>query len=104
MDIWNRYRHAYLNPDYTYVRKIERPEGTWTMTYVWGGIDFSRPPRRQVSKAEFRAAHPGLAKRAKRATHRTVTDASGLVWLGAGKAKPAQKRLKLEARRWLRPR
>ena len=39
------------------------------------------------------------------ASQRTVTrTVRDLVWLGAGKAKPAQKRLKLEARRWLRPR
>ena len=97
MDIWNRYRHAYLNLDYTYVRKIERPEGTWTMTYVWGGIDFSWMPGGEVPSRPSSARPTRGSRVARQATRRMVTDASGLVWLGAGKAKPAQKRLKLEA-------
>jgi uncharacterized repeat protein (TIGR01451 family) len=55
----------------------------WTRIYSFGGVDFSRPERRNVSAREFRAGHPRLARQARRA-EREPARAGNEVWIGGG--------------------
>jgi Xanthomonas XOO_2897-like deaminase/Domain of unknown function DUF11 len=94
MDIFNQYLHAYRNPDFSYTRTFEQGGQTYTFTYVMGGVDFSRTPRENVSKQDFRARWPGRAKEAKKSLQAPSTGADGQVWLGAGERTDVQPRIR----------
>jgi uncharacterized repeat protein (TIGR01451 family) len=94
MDIFNTYLTSARNGDYSYQRTVEQDGNTHTLTYVMGGVDFSRTPRQNVSRQDFRARWPKLARRARRSLNEPATDASGEVWLGAGRRAAAQPRIR----------
>lgn len=66
---------------------VERPKETggvqWIRVYSFGGVNFSAAPRRNVSAREFRAQHPRLARRVRRAERAPAADGEQ-VWLGGG--------------------
>jgi Xanthomonas XOO_2897-like deaminase/Domain of unknown function DUF11 len=94
MDIFNQYLHAYRNPDYSYTRTVEQGGQTYTLTFVMGGVDFSRTPRQNVSNKDFRARWPERAKEARKAVQAPSTGADGQVWLGAGERTDIQPRIR----------
>ena len=99
-DVFNRFLQKYYNPDYRYQRKIPRPDGVWTLNYVFGGVDFSKTPRRNVSRRDFRSRWPRLASQARGSVRRARSDAArNEVWMGArAKRGKDQPRIRAEAR------
>jgi uncharacterized repeat protein (TIGR01451 family) len=94
MDTFNAYLTSYRNGDYSYTRTAEEGGTTHTLTYVMGGVDFSRTPRQNVSRRDFKARWPKLASRAQRSVKQPATDSPGEVWLGAGRRDVAQPRIR----------
>jgi uncharacterized repeat protein (TIGR01451 family) len=67
-------------------RQKQTGEVVWTRIYSFGGVNFSAAPRRNVSARDFKANHPRLARRVKRA-QREPTLAGDEVWVGGGDAR-----------------
>ena len=68
-----------------------------TLNYVFGGVDFSKTPRRNVSRRDFRSRWPRLASQARGSVRRARADAArNEVWMGArakrGKDQPRSPR------------
>jgi Xanthomonas XOO_2897-like deaminase len=86
LDVFNRYAHSYRNGDFSTTRsgRVNGQDYTWPM--VFGGVDFSRTPRKSVSKAEFREKWPKLERRV-RTAHRRPARRGGEVWLGGETAR-----------------
>jgi uncharacterized repeat protein (TIGR01451 family) len=96
MDIFNQYLHQYRNPDYSYTRTFEQDGQTLTMTYAMGGVDFSKTPRQNVSKQDFKARYGERAKQTRKSLEAPASDADGRVWLGAGERGVTQPRIRNE--------
>jgi len=68
-------------------------EGEWTATrgertLIYGGVDFSRTPRRKVTRRQFERRWPRLSRQAHRSQRRPVAQGDE-VWLGGGSGREA---------------
>ena len=71
---------------------VQRPKNTggveWIRVYSFGGVNFSRAPRHNVTAQQFKASHPRLARQVRRAQQQpTVTGDE--VWVGGADARAA---------------
>ena len=60
----------------------------WTRVYSFGGVDFSRPERENVSAREFRTKYPKLESKVRRAERRPTRDGDE-IWVGGADAHAA---------------
>jgi hypothetical protein len=83
LDVFNRYVASVRDGEFKVERPVQYGPHTYAVTYVYGGVDFSQTPARNVGGAEFKARFPTLAARVRRALQRPARDPQrGEVWLG----------------------
>jgi LPXTG-motif cell wall-anchored protein len=68
-ELFKKYRDIFLNGEFQY--DVDTDEGV--MVYIVGGVDFSKQPKRNISKAEFTAGHSNLPRQTQTSV-RTLTD------------------------------
>ncbi|GAB2966033.1 hypothetical protein GCM10023080_029810 [Streptomyces pseudoechinosporeus] len=78
-DTYQRYLKSFNQGDY----KFERRSGNWIYTYTVGGVDFSKSPKQDISRAQFTKEEPGMPGTAAN-SRAQVTDYrdTGTTWLG----------------------
>jgi hypothetical protein len=82
-DTWDRFVKSYKDGEFQ-VERTSR-EGTMQVTrlYVYGGVDFSDIPERQLSSADFTGKRPAMDAAVKAAMAAPVAEAGdGPTWLG----------------------
>ncbi|MEU0372697.1 hypothetical protein ABZ070_20995 [Streptomyces sp. NPDC006283] len=84
---WDAYMKSYTEGDYSYPCNI----GGENKTCVMGGVDFSKAPKRNITKVRFEAEHPRLDKDTKTSVKtETAYRDSGTVLIGGnGSGRPA---------------
>jgi hypothetical protein len=84
------------DPFETYNRFLQSfRQGEWRVqrgnrVLVYGGVDFSRTPKRKVSAREFRRSHARVADRV-RSSQRRAALQGGEAWLGGGSGRQASR-------------
>ncbi|WP_159054742.1 hypothetical protein [Streptomyces dysideae] len=83
-DTFDQYVRSYTRGDYRFTRKVTKGNYIYTYTYVYGGVDLTSVPLRQISDSSFDARYSGLTKDIDASlTKPTGGDGSGALWLGA---------------------
>jgi hypothetical protein len=81
-DVFNRYVRSFKHGEFN-LKRVSR-EGNLIMTrsYIFGGVDFTSVPLRQVNRAELKTLRPGIKRRLARALWRPTADReTGTIWL-----------------------
>jgi hypothetical protein len=94
-----RVLRSFRQGEWTAQRDVRVGDQLYTRTLIYGGVDFSRTPRRRVTRPEFTAKWPGLAKRMRQA-HVDPPRTRGAARSGGGSARSANR---LRAPRLPRP-
>ncbi|MFI8520495.1 LPXTG cell wall anchor domain-containing protein [Streptomyces sp. NPDC085481] len=55
-EVWKKYRKSFMEGDYTY----EFEDGGLVYTMTVGGVDFSKAPKKNISRTQFTAEKPNL--------------------------------------------
>ncbi|MFB7223714.1 PT domain-containing protein [Streptomyces sp. NPDC056227] len=95
---WDEYMKSYTQGDYSYPCQVDGQNKTCIM----GGVDFSKAPKRNISKTEFNLQHPRTDTTTKTSRTTTVTyrnsntvmfggSSSGQVYNGGGNETPGPK-------------
>jgi hypothetical protein len=89
-DVFDRYVTSYTKGEFNVKHRVRVGNLVGIRTYVWGGVDFSRVPRRNVSPRELATIQPGLARLISTALSQPAVDPqSGEVWLAGTSFDPA---------------
>jgi hypothetical protein len=82
-DVFNQYVQSYTKGEFTVTHTTRQGNVVHTMTYVYGGVDFSNIPRTRLSGTSFANRRPALAATASTAAFAPMTEpGSKLIWLG----------------------
>ncbi|WP_244258277.1 LPXTG cell wall anchor domain-containing protein [Streptomyces sp. Tu 2975] len=68
-ELFKKYRDIFLNGEFQY--DVDTDEGV--MVYIVGGVDFSKQPKRNISKTEFTTGHSNLPRQTQTSV-KTLTD------------------------------
>ncbi len=83
IDVFNRYVASVRDGEFKVQRPSQHGNDTYTRFYVYGGVDFSQTPARNVDAAQFEARFPALGRRVRRSLRRPALDAQrGELWVG----------------------
>ena len=82
-DVFNQMLTSIRNGEWTVVRDVASGGQVYKRTLTYGGVDFSQTPRQNVSRADFKARYPKLAKQARRARFEAEAGQDG-TWIGGG--------------------
>lgn len=86
-DVYQAYVKSYREGEFRVKHTTRRGNYLITNVYVYGGVNFTRVPRDQMSDGAFGREHPRLASSADQARTGPVADAaSGTTWLGGSSA------------------
>ena len=89
MDIFNQMLTSTRNGEWTVERDVPSGGQVYKRTLIYGGVDFSQAPRQNVSRDDFKARYPRLAKQARRAQVEAISDTDqGQTWIGGGDDRP----------------
>ncbi|MFD8546283.1 hypothetical protein [Streptomyces sp. NPDC059649] len=78
--VFKKYRKIFTKGEFQY----EIPAGGRTQIYIVGGVDFSKSPKRNVTRLQFNIEHPRLDKTTKQSQRAQVTyNDTDTVYLGA---------------------
>lgn len=79
-ELFQRYRKIFLEGEFRY--DVDTEEGV--LVYIVGGVDFSKQPKKNMDKADFRKEHPYKPRTAQFAVGQLTDDADkdGFVMLG----------------------
>jgi hypothetical protein len=81
-DTWNRFVRSYKDGEFRVERTSEEGNMLVTRLFVYGGVDFSKIPERQLSSADFTGKRPGMDAAVKAATVAPAAEVGGPLWLG----------------------
>ncbi|MCX2181699.1 LPXTG cell wall anchor domain-containing protein [Streptomyces sp. SKN60] len=56
-EVWKNYRKSFMEGDYKY----EYKEGEYVYTLTVGGVDFSKSPKKNITRTQFNAEKPNLS-------------------------------------------
>jgi hypothetical protein len=83
MGVFNQYLQSVRDGEFRVEHQLPSGNTVYTRTYVYGGVDFSRAPRQNVTRRDFIARWPRLARDVRRALRRPARDVQrGDIWLG----------------------
>jgi uncharacterized repeat protein (TIGR01451 family) len=89
MDVFNQMLASTRNGEWTVERDVPSGGQVYKRTLIYGGVDFSQTPRQNVSRADFKARYPRLAKQARNAQIEATPDADqNQTWIGGGDDRP----------------
>ncbi|WP_181723034.1 hypothetical protein [Nocardia gipuzkoensis] len=78
-EVFDRYVHSYNNYEFNVTKEVPQGDLVYTMTYTYGGVDFSQVPLNKSSQ-HAQADVPGVVDRS---FDQTATDQRGKVWFGS---------------------
>ncbi|WP_327098937.1 hypothetical protein OIE68_09180 [Nocardia vinacea] len=78
-EVFDRYVHSYNNFEFNVTKEVTQGDRVYTMTYTYGGVDFSQVPLNKSSQ-HAQADVPGVVDRS---FEQTATDQRGKVWFGS---------------------
>ncbi|MFE7775765.1 hypothetical protein ACFU5O_18060 [Streptomyces sp. NPDC057445] len=70
--VYADYMKSYREGDFHFKRKYEQDGTVLEFEFATGGVDFSKQPKRNISKVRFQAEHPELPDTAQQSTKSTV--------------------------------
>ncbi|MFI9508813.1 hypothetical protein [Nocardia sp. NPDC052566] len=78
-EVFDRYVQSYNNFEFNVTREIPQGDVVYTMTYTYGGVDFSKVPLNKSAR-HVQADVPGVVDRS---FEQAATDQQGKVWFGS---------------------
>jgi hypothetical protein len=82
-DVFQRYVQSYTNGEFNVTHTTRRGNVVETMTYVFGGVDFTHIPRTKLGGAAFAKQRSALPAAVTNAVYRPTDEQGGkVVWLG----------------------
>ena len=89
MDVFNQMLTSTRNGEWTVERDVQSGGQAYKRTLIYGGVDFSQTPRQNVSRTDFKARYPRLAKQARQAQFDATPDTDqSRTWIGGGDDRP----------------
>lgn len=82
-EVFREYVRSFNEGEFKLTEETVTDNYVRTVTYFFGGVDFTHVPRRTVTAEELAATHPGLADQVEQSLE-TVVQEEEAVWLGAG--------------------
>jgi uncharacterized repeat protein (TIGR01451 family) len=85
MTVFNQMLTSIRNGEWTAERETPAGGEVYKRTLTYGGVDFSQTPRQNVSRGDFKAKYPRLAKQVRQAQVEATEDTgTNQTWLGGG--------------------
>ncbi|MEU0370085.1 hypothetical protein ABZ070_07435 [Streptomyces sp. NPDC006283] len=82
-DTFDRFVESYTKGEFKVTDRTTEGGTTYVRSYVYGGVDFSRIPLKEVPVDRFTADHANLPEEVRRSLNAPSTDGNGGIWLGA---------------------
>jgi uncharacterized repeat protein (TIGR01451 family) len=90
MTVFNQMLQSTRQGEWTVERDVPAGGQVYKRTLTSGGVDFSQTPRQNVSRGDFKARYPRLAKQVRQAQQTETADPdTNQVWLGGGDERAA---------------
>jgi hypothetical protein len=86
--VFDRYVDSYSRKEFNVNREIDRGNTRVITKFIYGGVDLSRIPMKNIGGTEFDRKWPGRARLVDQSVNEAAADQTGLVWLGS-KAAPS---------------
>jgi hypothetical protein len=92
-DVFDQYVRSYRDGEFKVTRETRRGQLVETTTYIFGGVDFIKVPRANLSGEQFKARSPDLSHVVSQSLAQPVPEPDGkAIWLGGAATVPSQAR------------
>lgn len=88
--VFDAYVDSFTNGEFDVTRETTQGNMIYSQTYIYGGVDFSTVPFREMSADAMEREHAGLSDKIERSMTRLVAGDGDQLWLGAATAAPPQ--------------